>query len=145
MKRKQVRRQTRRTVRRVVRPSYEIIAVKFDRATSGVYHYRAPTRWNIDVGDKVIVDSPLSGYTVVTVVNVFDEASSCTYRGVLKRIVSTIDDREYLTVKEQDELERKLLLQAEQRRNALAQLSKFPTSAKVARLLDQLEREMALR
>lgn len=66
------------------------------QSSQQTYTYKAPKSYALVVGDKVIVDSPSVGYTVVTVVNVhpmprIDINAKYTY----KWIVQKVDDSEY--------------------------------------------------
>lgn len=59
-------------------------------------HYNYLCRFtNVKAGDKVIVESPYNGYTIVTVVNVHNVGDREAGRPT-KEVVNLIDDREYL-------------------------------------------------
>jgi multidrug resistance efflux pump len=64
-----------------------IIKVTFESGPK-LYAYQCP--YDVEVGQKVIVDSPSMGYVVVEVAEVDVEDDKAT-----KRVVNTIDDTDY--------------------------------------------------
>lgn len=66
-----------------------VILVKFDSNPNNTYAYFCD--YNVQIGDRVIVESPYNGYTAVTVVSTAGhDAIKAT-----KEVVCTIDDRRY--------------------------------------------------
>lgn len=83
--------------------------------TPRLYTYKTPNSYGIKVGDAVIVDTPLKGYSIAYVVEVhaepfyLDEDSSYE----LKWIVGKVDDSEYLFRQEQERQFLQSIAQAE--------------------------------
>lgn len=104
---------TRKRPARRPRPDVQLVGVNF-QSSCKVYTYKAPASWNIEVGDKVIVDSPNGGYTLVRVVTV--QPPTCKTHIFLKWVVSQIDDADYLSRTKHEREERELLIREESRR-----------------------------
>lgn len=64
----------------------QIIQVKFDSTNHTYYSYLC--RFDVKVGDRVIVNSPSTGLTTVTVVQI----NSSSHLAVLKEVVATLGD-----------------------------------------------------
>jgi hypothetical protein len=76
------------------------------RCAGKVYYYRAVNELAVQVGDKVVVNSPAHGWTVVRVVEVGELESLCHVG--LKWIVDKVDVERYKKIQEREEERRRL-------------------------------------
>lgn len=108
----------------------QLVAVNF-AGSCKPYTYKAPAHWLIEVGDKIVVDSPSSGYTIVKVVNVVPAPLSCHDAHIaLKWAVSTIDDSIYLANTKREREEREAFLRNERRRRLRVQIEALQNELK---------------
>jgi len=64
------------------------IKVQFDtkEGKSKLYSYSAPYEMGVEVGDVVVVDSPHSGFTCVTVYEIGEEALNSSLRVIVDKV-----------------------------------------------------------
>lgn len=73
------------------------VGVKFEGTPSKVYTYKVRKEWNVQVGDELVVRTPLDGSTIVEVVEVhdipdIDLAANFKYKWAVQKVDNTAYD-----------------------------------------------------
>lgn len=102
------------------------------------YEYFYPDEWNLNVGDRVVVDSPSSGYVTAKVIT-FNQRGKAS-----KWLVQKVDDTEYKARKAKEEERQKILKELDKIDKKVKEEQKYQYLANIspeaALLLNQLNR-----
>lgn len=102
------------------------------------YEYFYPDEWNLNVGDRVVVDSPSSGYVTAKVIT-FNQKGKAS-----KWLVQKVDDTEYKARKAKEEERQKILKELDKIDKKVKEEQKYQYLANIspeaALLLNQLNR-----
>ena len=102
------------------------VGVKFEGTPSKVYTYKVRKEWNVQVGDELVVRTPLDGSTIVEVVEVhdipdIDLAANFKYKWAVQKVDNTAYD-EVLKVEAEKAMQLKELQRKAQLKKQLAEI-----------------------
>lgn len=116
--------------------SIKTVAVRFSMAGQD-YHYL--TDLEVEVGEKVIVDSLSDGYVTVRVTKVFEGVQA----KATKFVVNTIDDKDYLERLSKDKKRQDIIAKLEKKKKEIEQMAIYDYLAnhdsEAASLLSELK------